>query len=283
MKFEGLGFSAEIDDKDYHALDKVANSDLVGLIGGDWLKYWRWNNLVNIASKFRKKCEENNFNPKEVAPKFLSHFFESASQEDDESIQNIWANLLYSESKENGSVSLKTIQVLKFMTREDAKILNNLFQFIIKQSLDSGIIYRDNEYMSQFDIRYIDLLRMEDLGLISLDPFLTVTKKVTNEKVTNEKVAFWTDDYIIHLTNNNSSEELSIDIPIYLLTKSGFDIYKQENHPGNLDSLQYVVNQLKTMNMDINISLHELMELNHDGSYRYKQEDLSDGFDEVDT
>ena len=74
MKLTIPGFSVEINEKDYEALEKVANSDLIGLIGGDWLKYWRWNNLLKIANKFRLKCEAEGFTPKGLHLNFCPNF-----------------------------------------------------------------------------------------------------------------------------------------------------------------------------------------------------------------
>lgn len=269
MKFEGFGFEAEINDKDYNALEKVANSDLVGFIGGDWLKYWRWRNLVSIADKFRKKCEENNFDPQQVAPKFLSHFFDASSQEDDESLQDIWAKILYSESRSNGSVSLKTLHVLKLMTSEDAKILNNLFQYVIQNDISSAFLYKGEDMYKDFQIKYIDLLRMEELGLLVLTPFLGI-----NPDIDNEIYPLFTNRHVIHCVNNLNNEKIKIEIPIYMLTKSGLEIFKLENHLDNLESLKHIVRELKSRYPMLKISLHEIKEILSNGEYKYEFQDL---------
>ena len=60
---------AEINEADYSFLQKIADSKFVGLVGGDWIQLWRWNNLTKIAEKVRKRCDELHLNPQLVAPR----------------------------------------------------------------------------------------------------------------------------------------------------------------------------------------------------------------------
>lgn len=269
MKFEIMGQSAEINESDYIALQKVANSDLVGLIGGDWLKYWRWNNLVKIAEKFRRTCEQKGFEPQAVSPKFLSHFFESSSLEEEEDMQNLWAKLLVSESESRGSVSLRTLQILKFMTAQDAKIFQNLLQYVVRMVDDNAYIYNDTKYHEKFGILYSDLLKMEDLGLIYFKRGLSLTTTVSDKGA-----LIWTSDYCIRMQLDIEDEEKKLNIPAIILTKAGFDIYKLDNYSGNLESLKYIVDSMKDDTPDISISLHKLNYISEDGIINYKSYDL---------
>ncbi|QQS69410.1 hypothetical protein IPP75_05880 [Candidatus Saccharibacteria bacterium] len=98
MKLKTPAIEGEINKEDYDFLQKFAGSDLLGLLGGDWIKLWRWNNLINIAGRVRRKCEESNLDPNRVSPKFLSQFFEESSLEENEILQEMWANLLVNRS-----------------------------------------------------------------------------------------------------------------------------------------------------------------------------------------
>lgn len=126
MKLKVPGFEGEINKDDYDFLQSISSSDLIGLIGGDWIKMWRWNNLANIARIFREKCEKMNIDPRKVSPKFLSEFFESSSLEDDESLQDMWANLLLSRSS-NPATNVYYIMILKNLEPLEAQLINMLF------------------------------------------------------------------------------------------------------------------------------------------------------------
>jgi|GEM_PF-5624318 len=126
MKLKLPEIEGEINKEDYDFLQKISSSDLVGLIGGDWIKEWRWNNLVKIAERVRRKCDQKGLNPKQVSPKFLSQFFESSSLEENETLQEMWANLLI-----NRSIDSKTnsyyISILQNLEPTEAELINMLF------------------------------------------------------------------------------------------------------------------------------------------------------------
>jgi hypothetical protein len=72
-----------------------------------------------------------------VAPKFLSQFFESASLEEDETLQDMWANLLLNKSlnpKTNGHY----ITILKDLEPLEAKLLDELFR---QSNMSTGTQY----------------------------------------------------------------------------------------------------------------------------------------------
>lgn len=117
---------AEINEADYSFLQKIADSKFIGLVGGDWIQLWRWNNLTKIAEKVRKRCEDLHLNPQLVAPKFIKEFFESASLEEDGDIQEMWANLLLNKSVGQG-VNIHYLNMLKSLEPREGRLLSALF------------------------------------------------------------------------------------------------------------------------------------------------------------
>ena len=74
--------------------------------------------------------------------------------------------------------------------------------------------------------------------------------------------------------NNLNNEKIKIEIPIYMLTKSGLEIFKLENHLDNLESLKHIVRELKSRYPMLKISLHEIKEILSNGEYKYEFQDL---------
>lgn len=127
MKLKVPGHKIEIDESDKVFLSKFASSDLLGLLGGDWIKLWRWNNLLRISKRIKSICEKNKLDPKEVAPKFLQQFFEQASLEEEETLQEMWANLLLNESLKRDT-NIFYINILKELEYNEAELLRFLFK-----------------------------------------------------------------------------------------------------------------------------------------------------------
>lgn len=127
MKLKLPQIEGEINEDDYNLLQKISSSDLVSLLGGDWIKEWRWKNLVEIAERVRKKCEEHELNPQQVAPKFLSQFFEASSLEENVTMQDMWANLLLNRSS-NKATNSYYITILQNLEPVEARLINLLFE-----------------------------------------------------------------------------------------------------------------------------------------------------------
>lgn len=67
--------------------------EISGLIA-DQIKLRRFNNQVKILSKAQEQLKKNNINPQKVSLKVLAPLIEFCSLEEEENLQNKWANLI---------------------------------------------------------------------------------------------------------------------------------------------------------------------------------------------
>lgn len=216
-KVDGL-FEFEIDENDYSAIQKVANIEIVQLISNQ-IGFWRWKNLAKMNNKFQEECIKRNLDPKKVAPKFLIPFLEAASLDEDEDIQKIWARLLADECEKEGSVSLRTIGVLKNMCKGEAL----LFEKIVGDAVDiqgDAILFRHDE--NSVD----DIIKMVDCGLVVSDTnmkdFQLNFRKFENSLAILSKYDETTFTVISEFLNNN----FTVKIPIYPFTRAGIELLK---------------------------------------------------------
>jgi hypothetical protein len=87
----------------------------LGLLAKDQISYWRFKNQVAILNKAKSLCEENNIHLKAISPKLLCPFLENAALEDDDYLQDRWAQLLAS------------------MVDSERNIQNHVFPYILGQ------------------------------------------------------------------------------------------------------------------------------------------------------
>jgi len=68
----------------------------IGGISHDWAKYFRYKNLIRIQEKVNELHHRNSLSgvTTPIPPRFAIPLIESASKEDDEKIQNLWAGLI---------------------------------------------------------------------------------------------------------------------------------------------------------------------------------------------
>ncbi len=101
-------------------------SDLVGILGGDWLKVRRAENLVQILRRAKERLDARGTNP--VDPPTLSltlPLMQAASDENRDELQDIWARLLAAATDPNRQQSFRTvfIDIAKKMDPLDAVVL----------------------------------------------------------------------------------------------------------------------------------------------------------------
>lgn len=104
-----------------------------GGVLSDQVKFWRFKNQINIIQKVKNKIESSGLMVKEAPLKVLLPIIENSSLEEDESIQDKWANLL-ANSVTNHEVSPNYPEILKELSPIEVSILDQLFNEAQKES-----------------------------------------------------------------------------------------------------------------------------------------------------
>ena len=112
----------------------------VGKLIGDTARYWRLTNLISISDKVYAKCREKGFDPEsgqKIALSMGLPLLEKASYQDDDFLQDRWANLLVASMKEGGdnsdpanafSLDATFIEALGQFSRLDCYVLEYLVE-----------------------------------------------------------------------------------------------------------------------------------------------------------
>ena len=111
----------------------------------DRLKFMRWERQLRLAEKIEEIISERNLNGKTipVPPKLAIPIIENATLEDDDSLQDIWANLLATAMSPKRPAKIKSsfIEIVKQLDPEDAKILKKVYElFLSKKENKRGTI-----------------------------------------------------------------------------------------------------------------------------------------------
>ena len=90
IKGENIGGKLKIQNSNNRVLAKIGDVIL------DKLNYYRWHNAVKFLDKYERKKYERKLIGKEtpLPPKFLFEILDNAFIEDDDNMQELWANLL---------------------------------------------------------------------------------------------------------------------------------------------------------------------------------------------
>jgi hypothetical protein len=103
-------------------------ADVVGLLGGDYLKVRRAENLAKIIERAKKRLEQRQTKTEPPALPLLLPMLTAAADEDRDELQWIWAGLLEAaaDPSRRTAFRLKFIEIAKQLDPLDVKVLNAL-------------------------------------------------------------------------------------------------------------------------------------------------------------
>lgn len=102
-----------------------------GLMLKDSVQYYRFKRRVRFFQQTQKALADAGIKPTHVPLKILLPIIENASNEEDDNLQDLWANLLANAAdpaEENEGVYPAFPSILKELTAQDAKFLDSLFK-----------------------------------------------------------------------------------------------------------------------------------------------------------
>lgn len=87
---------------------------------------------------------------------------DNASQVSTDELQYLWGRVLAGEVKAPGAFSLRTLDVLKNLSKQEAELINLASQFTIK-----GVIYKADAHLAEKGLTFNELLKLQAIGLVS--------------------------------------------------------------------------------------------------------------------
>ena len=159
---------------------------------------------------------------------WTSRFWECAKGVRDEEAMQHWGKLLANEVKRPGSISLKTLDILRTLDSADAKIFFQLSPYII-----NGLFIPGDEHIIRTITPY-NMMTLESIGLILLKKRIIIQKGGCSDSTKFFRINFI------------SKNEVSIDV--IAITPSGKDLYqispisKEDNRIGAINYIDILKN-----------------------------------------
>lgn len=107
--------------------------DGVGILS-DQVKLWRWSNQINIIKKAQAKIEASGLNKKQIPLKVLVPIIQNSSLEQDENMQDKWANMLANSATGSIEVSPNYAAILNELSPIEVVILDKIYQEVNKEA-----------------------------------------------------------------------------------------------------------------------------------------------------
>lgn len=96
-----------------------------------------------------------------------TRFFNIAEDVSNEEMQELWGRILAGEIKQSKSFSLRTLELLKNLSKDEAEIFTKLAEYKFISGNKSLIYNKDNYVENKLNINFTDKLLLTELGLIT--------------------------------------------------------------------------------------------------------------------
>lgn len=171
----------------------------------------KMNNVRQIVEKTKTLFDnDEKVSEEPVNQDWLNRFMSTAEDISDDEMQSLWAKILAGEIKRPKSFSLKTLDVLRNITKEEAELITKMAKFTI-----------DNMYIctEDFAMPLPEQILMDEFGIICGEK-LVCTYEVSPTIVRHISIG---QQSVINLYSN---EKIKVKLNLYQLTKVGKEILK---------------------------------------------------------
>ncbi len=166
-----------------------------------------------IGITYNELENETEVSNESVDEDWILRFFNCVQDINNEQMQQIWAKILAGEIKQPNSFSLRTLESLKLLSKQEAELFEKISQNVIFTG-DQYII-ETYEYKLHKLFAFEDLAKLSECGLLDIYDNIKYAKPITSN---SKSVMFaGNDNLMIEFIYNYSAAEL----PIYRYTEFG--------------------------------------------------------------
>ncbi|PIB28125.1 hypothetical protein BFP78_15710 [Gaetbulibacter sp. 5U11] len=203
-------------------------------------------NVVEIAAE--QLGQEKNVSEEPVNKDWSKRFFNIVEDVSDEEMQSIWGRILAGEIKNPESYSLRTLEVLKNLSKKEAETFMKFASLAINSSGVSFILNFKNEKLLEenYKLNFGDRLLLEELGFLTAND---LQFKILATKEQKSQVYFVIGNSIILLEKPENQPEQQLQVLVF--TKIGKELLKLINSSANIDYIQLLASKIRKENYNI--------------------------------
>lgn len=218
------------------------------------------NNTKSVIEKATSHfMEGEKVSDEPVNTDWTNRFFSIVEDISDETLQDIWGRILAGEVKQPNSFSLRTLDLLRNVTKEEAELFVKASKFYIE---------KDYICTEDFALSLHETLLLEETGFINSEE---LTRTWTVEQ--NNKSNVIIDRNVLFILHNNSDKQIKCRLSIKKLSKSGIEILSLVNRPDRTDFYNSLARFFKSEGVS-HIFKHEIVEYGETCRYRTTGEEL---------
>ena len=217
-------------------------------------------NVRSVIGKAKENFTEGEFvSDKPVNKDWSNRFLNIVEDISDETLHQLWGNILAGEVKQPNSYSLRTLELLRNITKEEAELFVKSISFYI----DKNLLCTE-----KFALSLHDSLLLGEIGLLNNEELTKVWRIEAHNK---QEIVL--DDKKLLVLTNNTDKQINCSISVKQLSKAGqeiFSITKKNNRNIFYDNLAIFFKA----NGVSKVSLHDIVEYDNNIKYKIQGKEL---------
>lgn len=160
---------------------------------------------------------------------WISSFFDFVANVSNEQMQILWGKVLAGEIEKPDSFSIRTLDILRKMTQEDAHCFSKIVPFVLKCPGNKEATFYDffvpggfgskDRILEKCGVAFSDIVRLDEAQLVSANSLISVGGVLQP----GEDILFEGATKAVTVKNGKSNE-VEIYCPAYLLTAAGIEL-----------------------------------------------------------
>lgn len=211
-------------------------------------------NLESVVAKAYGLLEnEPDVSDEPVEQDWMARFINSIETISDDDMQLLWAKVLAGEIKKPQTYSLRTLENLKNLSKEEALLFQKYCDYIIAKD-GYGYFVNENELWENGKVNLDRILQLSDCGIVNDSSNISITYKFKP----NGQNLFINDELII-VCNNLDVKPLEFSFQVFPLTTFGLNLVKIiGKRASNEFFLEFAKFLKKTFN-NVEVKVHKII------------------------
>lgn len=200
-------------------------------------------NLESITSFAAEELKnEEPVTDEPIDENWKTRFFNIAEDVSNEEMQALWGKILAGEITKPRSYSLRTLELLKNLSKDEAECFIKFGQFAIKSYGASFLVNFKGEKLleEKYKLNFGERLLLEELGLLTAND---LEFKIPPTKETPLKIVFQISDTCIIAEKNQNLPETQI--PVLAFTKIGQELLQLIETKAEMDYIQLLASKIR--------------------------------------
>lgn len=179
---------------------------------------------------------------------WTTRFFKIVEDVSNEEMQALWGKILAGELKQPKSYSLRTLELIRNLSKKEAETFMKVANFAIRSANNHYIFKGNNEKIlsDKYNVYYGDIAVLIEVGL--LQPGTLVNHQFLTQQEDFQRVLTIGNIVILVKIKGNTP---TVKMPVHVFTNSGNELLKLVKSNPPFEYLTYVANSIKNENVEV--------------------------------